>query len=269
MSQENVELVQRGWEHFLATGEPEWDTVDEEVEAYDHDIFDGRDSRGHVGIRRWLFEDWGSAWSEWSAEPQEFIDAGDRVVAGKRKKLKTDASEARVPLSATMASWLAKLRPEDARADALVFPSAVGTPLNYHNVYSRVLRPALERSGIATVVGHKTVRRHDKDIEVPIYDYDGVAFHAFRKAAGSLLLANGKTLKQVQGWLRHSQLTTTMNVYITQVDDGLGSADVWDDILPVGGPATTGGPEGGPEGGFGAPEGVAEELETPKTSAVS
>jgi len=36
----------------------------------------------------------------------------------------------------------------------------------------------------------------------------------------------------VQGWLRHSQLTTTMNVYIHQVDDGLSSADLWDEILP-------------------------------------
>jgi integrase len=44
-------------------------------------------------------------------------------------------------------------------------------------------------------------------------------------------LAHGKSLKQVQGWLRHSQLTTTMNVYIHQVDDGLGDADAWDDIL--------------------------------------
>jgi site-specific recombinase XerC len=134
-----------------------------------------------------------------------------------------------------------------------------------------VLRPALEQSGIATVVGHKTVRRRGKDIEVPIYDYHGVAFHAFRKAAGSLLLANGKTLKQVQGWLRHSQLTTTMNVYITQVDNGLGSADVWDDILPGGprsGPTdtvlTAGGPEGGPEGGFEGSEETAAESETPK-----
>jgi integrase len=64
----------------------------------------------------------------------------------------------------------------------------------------------------------------------------GVAFHAFRKVCGSLLFAHGKTLKQVQGWLRHSNLTTTMNVYIDQVDDGLGSADVWDDILGAGGP---------------------------------
>ncbi len=56
-------------------------------------------------------------------------------------------------------------------------------------------------------------------------------FHAFRKACWLLLLAHGKSLKQVQGWLRHSQLTTTMNVYIHQVDDGLGSADAWDEIL--------------------------------------
>ena len=73
------------------------------------------------------------------------------------------------------------------------------------------------------------------------WDYQGVAFHAFRKACGSLLFAHGKTLKQVQGWLRHSQLTTTMNVYINQVDDGLGAADMWDDILP-GSEATWGHP---------------------------
>ena len=126
--------------------------------------------------------------------------------------------------------------------------------MNYHNVYNRVLQPALKDAGL---------------------DGQGIAFHAFRKAAGSLLLANGKTLKQVQGWLRHSQLTTTMNVYITQVDDGLGSADVWDEILPggpTGGPTvaalTSGGPNGGPSSGFEAPEEVADGAETPKTSAL-
>ena len=52
------------------------------------------------------------------------------------------------------------------------------------------------------------------------------------RRAGSLLFAHGKTLKQVQGWLRRSRLSTTMDVYIQQVDDGLGAADVWDDIMP-------------------------------------
>jgi hypothetical protein len=77
-----------------------------------------------------------------------------------------------------------------------------------------------------------------------VWDYQGIAFHAFRKACGSLLFAHGKSLKQVQGWLRHSQLTTTMNIYINQVDDGLGAADVWDEILgPRGNLAATEAPE--------------------------
>jgi integrase len=104
-----------------------------------------------------------------------------------------------------------------------------------------VLRPALINAGLAVKVGENAKGE-------PIYDYQGIAFHAFRKACGSLLLHHGKTLKQVQGWLRHSQLTTTMNVYITQVDDGLGGADAWDDILAESGatgghPGATGHPE--------------------------
>jgi integrase len=101
----------------------------------------------------------------------------------------------------------------------------IGTPLTYSNMYNRVLRPALIQAGIARNLGTD---------DEPVWDYQGVAFHAFRKACGSLLFARGKTLKQVQGWLRHSQLTTTMNVYIDQVDDGLGGAEVWDDILSAG-----------------------------------
>ena len=41
---------------------------------------DAGEYRGHVGFGRWV-EDWGSAWAEYSIEPEEFIDAGERVVA--------------------------------------------------------------------------------------------------------------------------------------------------------------------------------------------
>jgi ketosteroid isomerase-like protein len=82
MSEQNVELIRRGFEHFLATGEPAWDTLDEQVEARDHDIMDGSEYHGHSGVRRWLFEDWASAWAEFSLEPQEYIDVDDeRVIA--------------------------------------------------------------------------------------------------------------------------------------------------------------------------------------------
>ena len=82
MSQANVDLVRRGFEHFVATGEPAWETLHEHVEVYDHDIMDGREYRGHADVRRWLYEDWAAAWSDYSAEPQEFIEADDdRVIA--------------------------------------------------------------------------------------------------------------------------------------------------------------------------------------------
>jgi ketosteroid isomerase-like protein len=82
MSQQNVDLVRRGFEHFVATGEPAWDTLDEHVEVRDHDIMDGRQYHGHAGVRQWLFEDWASAWSDYSAEPQEYIDCDDERVIG-------------------------------------------------------------------------------------------------------------------------------------------------------------------------------------------
>jgi hypothetical protein len=64
------------------------------------------------------------------------------------------------------------------------------------------------------------------------WDYHAVAFHAFRKACGSMLLLRaGKDPRQVQQWLGHSQLTTTMNVYVHELDDGLGGADELDAIL--------------------------------------
>ena len=93
MSEQNVELVRRGFEHFLATGEPAWDTLHEHVEVRDHDIMDGREYRGHADVRRWLFEDWASAWSEYSAEPEEYIDVdAERVIAVFRIKATGRAS---------------------------------------------------------------------------------------------------------------------------------------------------------------------------------
>ena len=37
MSHENVEIVKRGFEHYIETGETPWELFDEDVEIYDHD----------------------------------------------------------------------------------------------------------------------------------------------------------------------------------------------------------------------------------------
>ena len=85
MSRENVELIEATMEHLRATGEPQWSSNHEDIEIHDHDIPDAGEYRGNAGYARWL-EDWADAWSEFSLEPDEFIDAGDRVVVVFRLK---------------------------------------------------------------------------------------------------------------------------------------------------------------------------------------
>ena len=75
-----MEIVKSGLESYFVTGEIPWALFDENVEVHDHDTPDQGDYRGHAGFARWL-EDWGAAWAEYSFELQEFIDAGDSVVA--------------------------------------------------------------------------------------------------------------------------------------------------------------------------------------------
>ena len=56
-----------------------WSTTAEDIEVHDHDIPDAGVYRGHAGYAQWL-EDWAGAWSEFSLEPEGFVEVGDRVV---------------------------------------------------------------------------------------------------------------------------------------------------------------------------------------------
>jgi ketosteroid isomerase-like protein len=80
VSEQNVELIRRTLDDFVARGEPNWNVLHRDVEVHDHDIMDAGDYRGHAGFGRWL-EDWTAAWSEFTLEPKEYLDAGDRVVS--------------------------------------------------------------------------------------------------------------------------------------------------------------------------------------------
>jgi ketosteroid isomerase-like protein len=79
MSEQQLDLARRGFDHFVETGEPQWETIGEDVEVYDHDIPDAGDYRGHAGYAKWL-SDWGQAWDQFSVEPERWIEAGDKVV---------------------------------------------------------------------------------------------------------------------------------------------------------------------------------------------
>lgn len=79
MSQENLAILQRGFEYFAATGDQLWENYSEDVVVRDHESPDQAEYVGLAGVRRWL-SDWSSAWDEWQIEVEEMRDAGDAVL---------------------------------------------------------------------------------------------------------------------------------------------------------------------------------------------
>lgn len=125
-----MELIQQTFVVWGETGEPEWAIVDDEIEAHDHDILDAGEYRGRAGVERWL-ADWGSAWTEFSMEPEEFIDAGNQVIAVIRMKAKGRGSGVEVE-----------------RQDAIIYELRDGkiVRLDYYNNRKQ----ALEAVGLAS-----------------------------------------------------------------------------------------------------------------------
>ena len=78
MSQENVEIIRRGYERFVATGEirahPDlvWDLS--KLNWPGQQIYLGAE-----GANRFNAE-WAAAWDDWEFVPEDYIDAGERVV---------------------------------------------------------------------------------------------------------------------------------------------------------------------------------------------
>jgi uncharacterized protein len=84
MSQENVEIVRRGYEHYNRTGEADYAFLDPEI-VYDvsRRTFDPLVYHGHEGVRKFLALI-REQWTTMRLEPQEFVDAGDKVVVSIR-----------------------------------------------------------------------------------------------------------------------------------------------------------------------------------------
>jgi ketosteroid isomerase-like protein len=80
MSEENVAMLRRGYDHYNRTGEPDYSLLDPDV-VYDvsRRVFDPEVYRGHEGVREFahlLREQWETI----RTEPQDFIIAGGDVV---------------------------------------------------------------------------------------------------------------------------------------------------------------------------------------------
>jgi ketosteroid isomerase-like protein len=82
MSQENVELVRRGYEHFAQTGEVDASLYSADVEWHSaaEDPVSER-FRGVEGVRR-LIQEVRDSLDDFRTEPFEYLDGGEWVVAG-------------------------------------------------------------------------------------------------------------------------------------------------------------------------------------------
>ena len=103
MSQENVEAVRRGYEHYDRTGEVDYSVLDPEI-VYDvsRRTFDPGVHHGHDGVRKAMSR-FAEQWKTMQIEPQDFVDGGDEVIVsirlvgiGRESGVETTANAAHV-----------------------------------------------------------------------------------------------------------------------------------------------------------------------------
>jgi ketosteroid isomerase-like protein len=95
MSQENVEIVRRAFEHFIATGEFLAENYDDDF-VWDMSTFRGWPDRQTYPGAEGAVEfnaDWTEAWDDLRFEVEDYVDAGDdRVVAIVRQQGRSKTS---------------------------------------------------------------------------------------------------------------------------------------------------------------------------------
>ena len=88
MSQENVEVLRRGYEALDRGDADAW------LEAFHPDV-EAQVLRGREGVGR-IFALLRDTWADWRIEPERFLDAGDRVVVFVRMRAKGAGSGAEI-----------------------------------------------------------------------------------------------------------------------------------------------------------------------------
>jgi integrase len=158
----------------------------------------------------------GLKWSDWDDKEQTLSIA--RSVWGKEVgPTKNLESENKIPVLPLLRDLLRARRDRiKPKPDDYVFAGTKkGSPLNFHNLENRVLKPAWE---FGLVNDAKTLQAmgSNAEPEKPAFTWSG--FHGFRRGLATNLFDLGVHPKVIQGLLRHGDISTTMSFYIRERD---------------------------------------------------
>jgi integrase len=120
---------------------------------------------------------------------KNLIHVREAVYAGNLSSPKSKSSIRDIPMGPLLRQCLSERR-NAATADAFVFASRNGTPLDSHNLLGRALKPACKRAGLPAI-----------------------SWHSFRHTHATLLSDLGESLKTAQAQLGHARLSTTAEIY--------------------------------------------------------
>jgi integrase len=153
---------------------------------------------------------------------KSLIHVREAVYEGNLSSPKSKSSVRDIPIGPTLQQALLERR-KAAPADAFVFASRHGTPLDSHNLLGRVLKPACKRVGLPSV-----------------------SWHSFRHTHATLLSDLGESLKTAQAQLGHARLSTTAEIYTHAVPASQRAAveklerAIWTTKLDPNGPKSVG-----------------------------
>lgn len=152
---------------------------------------------------------------KWKNIHDDRISVERRYCRGDWSKTKTHASAAHIAvdpevirrvlslknLTVDVRAGIATRRYKVVKADGpedLVFQSVKdGKPMNDHNILSRYIKPAAEKLGLRNV-----------------------NWRCLRTSCATWMVRAGADLKSVQGQMRHSRITTTMEIYAQVLPEG-------------------------------------------------
>jgi integrase len=152
----------------------------------------------------------GLRWEDWD-EDKKLLNVQRSVWESTVGPTKNIASESSIPIIPLAEKFLAarKARLQPGQQDYIFAGERRGTPLNFHNLETRVIKPALRKSWMMKL------EANGKWVPDPTTGIEWKGFHGFRRGLASNLFGLGVNPKIVAAILRHSDVGTTLAWYIS------------------------------------------------------